>query len=311
VGTPAAAALAALVWVEHLAVPLSLDPIPGVAAMPEVYRALAGRPDVQVTAEVPASRFRLERFDALPMYLSTAHWRRTVEGFSGYFPPTYTFTKWRLFHFPSEESVSFLERFGVDTVIVRPEGLAAVAAVPAPRWTVEGPFAGGHRLLRLRSAPSPAFPPPPEPGAGLVEIPRGEWRVQASSPGAVLAVDGDPRTAWLDPVQEKGHFFRVGFPRPVTLSRISVGAGDPYQFPMRLRVLLHDPDGTWREAAVDEGPAYDRLFGGLLHRPAQATLDLDVPARPVLGFRLRIPETDPFRMPWALPEVRAYGPRSP
>lgn len=308
VGTAAAASLAALVWVEHLAVPLSLDAIPGVAAAPEVYRALAARPDVTVVAEVPAARFRLERFDALPMYLSTAHWKRTVEGFSGYFPPTYAFTKWRLFHFPSEDSVAFLERFGVDTVIVRPDAPAALWEAGAARWTVEGPFAEGHRLLHLRAAPAPAFPPPAGRDPALVEIPRDGWRVQASSPGAALAVDDDPHTAWLDPIQEKGHFFRVGFPSPAVLSRISIGAGDPYRFPMRLRVLLQDAEGAWREVDVDERPAYDRLFAGLLHDPPRATLDLDVPAQTVLGFRLRIPETDPFWMPWALPEIRAYGP---
>jgi hypothetical protein len=309
-GQAVAAALALLVWVEHLAVPLYLDPLPGGRDVPQVYRRLAGRPETKVVAEVPAARHRLERFDALPMYFSTAHWKRTVEGFSGYFPPTYNFTKWRLFHFPAPESVSFLERLGVDTLVVRPEGMANLSGAPGDRWTVEGPFDGGHHVLRLVGASaSPRFPLPPEPTAGLAEIPRDAWRVQASSPDAGRAVDGDLQTAWTSPLQEKGQFYRVGLAEPALVSRISLSVVEPYEFPMRLRVMLQDPDGSWAETDIDEGAAYGNLFARLLHDPRRARLDLDIPPRRLSGFRLRIPETDPFWMPWSLAEIRAYGPR--
>ena len=54
------------------------------------------------------------------MWASLAHGKRTVQAHSGYFPPTYALLKWRLFHFPSDDSVDFLGRFGVDTAIVHP-----------------------------------------------------------------------------------------------------------------------------------------------------------------------------------------------
>lgn len=109
-GSLAVAALGALVLVEHLSIPQFLDELPGGRAIPEAYRWLATRDDVHVVAEIPATRNRLERFDARPMYYSTAHWKRIVEGFTSYFPPSYNFEKWRLFHFPDPESVAFLER---------------------------------------------------------------------------------------------------------------------------------------------------------------------------------------------------------
>ena len=62
------------------------------------------------------------------------------------------------------------------------------------------------------------------------------------------------------------------------------------------------------EVPFDEAAAYDRLFALLLHRPAAATLDLDLPPRTLGGFRLRIAATDPFAMPWTMAEVRAYAP---
>ncbi len=303
----AAGGLVLLLWVEHLAVPLHLDPLAGGGDIPEVYQRLARSAGVGVVAEVPAYRHRLERFDALPMYYSTAHWKRTVEGFSGYFPPTYNFTKWRLLHFPDPESVSFLERFGVDALVVHGDPRPLVEA-GGGRWTLEGPFAGGQSLLRLRHASQgPSFEVPrPLP---VAEIPRAGWKVQASSPGAERAIDGDPETAWSTPEkQTKGEFYRVRLPTPQVVSRISVAVRAPYEFPLRLRLMLQDPDETWAEVELDEGAAYDALFARLLRRPLEASLDLDIPPRVVAGFRLRIAETDPFWMPWTMAEIRAYGP---
>jgi hypothetical protein len=302
------AALGTLALLEHLSIPQSLDALAGGRAIPEVYRWLATRDDVHVVAELPAARNRLERFDALPMYYSTAHWKRIVEGFTSYFPPSYNFEKWRLFHFPDPESVAFLERFGVDTLVVRPEGAPLLAG--AGRWRIEHVFPDGHQVVRLAAARAPDFPIPSPTGADLVELGRAGWDVQGSSPGAGRAVDGDVSTSWATPVRQgKGEFFRVRFPRAVTVARISIGVADPYEFPMRLKLVGEDEQGTWTEIPFDEAAAYDRLFGLLLHRPREASLDLDIPVRTLRGFRLRIAETDPFAMPWTMAELRAYGPR--
>ncbi|HUG54997.1 MAG TPA: hypothetical protein VMR21_15405 [Vicinamibacteria bacterium] len=309
VGKAGTAGLVLLLWLEHLAVPLYLDPLAGGAAIPEVYRRLAER-DVQAVAEVPAHRHRLERFDALPMYYSTAHWKRTVEGFSGYFPPTYNFAKWRLWHFPAPESVAFAERFGIDAIVVRPEGLPRVFASLPPGWTIDGPFAGGHHLLLRpgtgaadvldRAGPSPLR---------REEIPRLGWRVQASSPGAAHAVDGDVETSWGTPQkQTKGEFYRVAFPDPLVVSRISIAVRRPYEFPMRLRLIGFSPEGAAADIPFDETASYDRLFMLLRRRPREASLDLDFAPRALSGFRLRIAETDPFFMPWTMAELRAYRP---
>ena len=79
---------------------------------------------------------------------------------------------------------------------------------------------------------------------------------------------------------------------------------------MRLKLVVEDEQGIWAEIPFDEVAAYDRLFGLLLHRPREASLDLDIPARPLGGFRLRIADTDAFAMPWTMAEIRAYAPRS-
>ena len=307
-GRTGLALVALLIFLEHFSAPLELSPLPTGSQVPEVYRWLARQGDVRVVAEVPAARYKMERSDALPMYLSTVHWKRTLQGFTGYFPPAYHFIRWRLCHFPSPESVRFLERLGVDTVVVSPtdEGVPAWA-VPDPRWRMKGPFPGGHVVLRLPAGSGPQ-PAPPEEDTGLIEIPRQGWDVQASFPDAPRAIDGNPATAWTswEEPQTKGHFYRIGFGRTVSVARVSLAVAPSHRFPMRVRLVGETEQGERVELPFDEERAYDRLFAQLLQQPRRAALDIDIAPRPLRGLRIRIADSDPFLMPWVLPEVRVY-----
>jgi hypothetical protein len=91
----------------------------------------------------------------------------------------------------------------------------------------------------------------------------------------------------------------------VRVARVSLATRGE-DFPMQVRLLGETPDQGWTEIPFDQGRAFDGLFAQLLHRPLEASLDLDLTPRPLLGLRIRIAETDAFAMPWALPEVRVY-----
>lgn len=296
-------------FLEHLSIPLPLVPIATGDAIPAVHRWLGRQPDVHVVAEVPSARYLMERLDAEPMYLSTAHWKRTVQGFTGYFPPAYHFARWRLFHFPSPESLDFLERFGVDAVVVHPAAGGAPPTLPASLRT-EGPFPGGHVVVRLPGGGVPTFELTPAAPVGPALDPTG-WTLQASHPGARLAVDGDPRTTWGTgkAAQQRGDFYRIGFPRPTEVARVELAVARGEEFPMRVKLLGEDPVGGWQEVPFDEKAAYDRLIALLLRQPRAAALPIDLsPPRTLTGLRLRVEETDPFAMPWNVPELRVYGP---
>jgi hypothetical protein len=71
---------------------------------------------------------------------------------------------------------------------------------------------------------------------------------------------------------------------------------------------MAEVDDDWVELPYDSAAAYDDLFSALLHRPRDAWLHVDVEPRRVSAIRLRLTETDPFWMPWTLPEVRVYAP---
>ena len=299
----------ALLFLEHLSAPLVLEPLPAAARAPEVYHWLAAQDDVRVVAEVPSSRYWMERSDALPMYLSTVHWKRTPQGFTGYFPPASNFVRWRLFHFPEPESVDFLRTLGVDTVVV------SIADGPLPGWAHEsadwsfvGPFREGDAVLRLRGVQRRAYGAvTADPADGLEPLDPASWRVFASYPHAGWARDRRPETAWTTgDAAQANDYYGVLFPQPTPLARISVDVRDPFEFPTRLELLGRTADGATITIPYDTRAAYDALFATLLHRPREASLDLDVETPPLKELRLRISGTDPFLLPWTMAELRLY-----
>lgn len=306
--------LAAFVLVEHLAVPQFLDHIPSGSQVPAVYRWLGDQTDVHVVAEVPLRGiYWLERFEADLMYLSIFHWKRIPQGYTSYFPPIHNYVRWRLHRFPDPASVSFLERFGVDTVVVAP-GASWPLDAANPRWTLVASFEDGYRVLRLDQAhDGVAFEPPAPAHVGLRELSRGQWHVRASSANEEAAIDGDPDTTWATKTrQEVGEYFRIRLEDIETVSRVTIEITPPYEFPVGLKLRGRPTaEDHWEEIDYDEAGAYDRLFASLLHDPAHARLELDFEPQALHSIRLQITEPDSFGMPWTMSEVRVFAPVSP
>jgi hypothetical protein len=303
--------LGILVFAEHLSIPLELQSIPTGGDIPQVYRWLAKEDDVSVLAQVPATRYWTWRMDVDSMYFSTVHWKRTVQGFTGFMPPTTNFIRWRLFHFPGDESVAFLEKLGVDTVVVSPSEMESWN-LDDPRWSLVGPFPEGHIVLRLKNSKGLRFGPPERGDTELIELDPSEWRTNASSPGAQLARDRDVDTAWSTvDMQSEHHFYAIRFPEPTAPARISMEIGRPYQFPTRFQVLGLIGGDQWVDIPFDRHASFDRFFAELLHQPFRASLDIDLDAPRVREIRIRVTETDPFEMPWTMSEIRAFLRKTP
>ena len=304
-GASAAGGLVLLIFLEHLSLPRELSPLPVDGQIADVYRWLASRQDIHVVAEVPASRCFMERADALPMYLSTVHWKRTVQGYTSYFPPSYNFIKWRLYHLPAPQSLRFLDRFGVDAVVIAPQNGAPpewVRRVEAGR--LEGPFASGYSVLRLPQAR--LEPPAPASDAGFRELDRRGWDIAASTPGARRAVDGRSETAWTTEWAAEGKdFFRVQFKQPARVARVAMEVGPSGEFPVRLK-LSGLAAGGWTPLEFDAEAAYDQLFASLLAEPRRARMLLELAGEPVRGLNLEIAGADGYGMPWTISELRVY-----
>lgn len=289
---------------EHLSVPQFLDEMPPLSQSRDVYAAVRELPAGAVVAEVPAARYRMERRDAILMFHSIAHGKRTVEGFTGYFPPLYTLAKWHLFNFPSARSLKFLSDLGVTAIVDRSN-----QPLP-PEVSILGSF-GDARLLGLpRRAPGSfmddSFPSRP---VGE-EIARDGWEIRLPDKSAEATVlrDDDPRTTWSTAEgQTRAAFVRVRFKARERLARIRLFLPPPAEFPISFRVEgLVDTEERSPILAYDADWAFMSLARSLWKTPRTAFMDIDIDPAMVSGFRIRVIEDDPFRLPITISEVRAY-----
>ena len=89
---------------------------------PAIVTWLATQPGPFVVAEVPVPRASnggaFERFQTAAMLHSTAHWQKTIHGYSGIQPPLSGRVFDELNTFPDARSVATLRDFGVTTVVV-------------------------------------------------------------------------------------------------------------------------------------------------------------------------------------------------
>lgn len=120
VQTALAVAVPVLLLVEFAVIPLGA--VPYDASVPAADRWLAGRPAPFVVAEVPVVSARDEAMansrQSIYMIHSTAHWQKTVHGYSGFEPPRHTAAYRELLQFPDPASLQRVQQLGVDYVVV-------------------------------------------------------------------------------------------------------------------------------------------------------------------------------------------------
>lgn len=111
-----AGVIGACLMLEYWVAPLKLIAYPNTA--PPLYTWLAGQPR-GVVAELPLSPpDLLPGTDPRYAYLSTFHWMPMINGYSGYYPPSYLDRVHRLRHFPEDPTTHILQAAGVRYVIV-------------------------------------------------------------------------------------------------------------------------------------------------------------------------------------------------
>ena len=118
-----AIAIGALLVAEFAAAPLDTDAY--VVERPAIDRWLDGQPKPFAVAEVPLANPRRlgpwERRHTEYMLHATAHWQKTVEGYSGLRPPLHTKLYEQLTTFPDEPSLRALGDLGVAYVVIHTE----------------------------------------------------------------------------------------------------------------------------------------------------------------------------------------------
>lgn len=103
-----------IIVVESLYIPVPINTIPTGQEIPEVYKWLANETGDFAMVELPMGLFNDTRY----MFYSTYHWKKLVNGYSGFVPDYYSGTMKELLSFPSHESINLLKNLEVKYVVV-------------------------------------------------------------------------------------------------------------------------------------------------------------------------------------------------
>lgn len=262
----------------------SLLPAPSLATAPPVYRWLAERTEPGAVVELPIGSPLL---DAMYQLRSTTHWRRIVNGVSG-FTPTMSFFRGFLFQFPNGRTLRLLSDIGVRWVVVHPADMAEIqrgslcdlAPLAAAPWA----------FVVHRDAESCVFQihggPPPKTWPDHI-VPLDGATVTASDPDGVEAVlDGRLETHWaieVDPRREA--WLQLDLQEPHTIARIVLQLGSHFGDYMRLWRVETSLDGTTWTVAATESNGVPPL-AAMRKDPTHLTQELRLPF--VLARHVRI-----------------------
>lgn len=255
-----------LTAVEYRAAPVFVSPVRKEPA--PIYRWLREAPAGATVLELPIA----PNFDAEYVFRSTAHWKRLVNGVSGYYPPHYD----RLFRLGSERPIP--TRFwaevpeGTGLVILHAEGATREAVIPFTRLVGEARRGGRLELIGdfphddgvdfvFRLVSSPRLPIP-VPGRNREEALE-RFAAAEANPGAILAKP----------------FGVLDFPRE--------GARIPPKS-TAYGWALDDSGIDEIRVTVDDGPSARALTGG--PRPDVAKRFPRFPEAHSSGFGLRLPD---------------------
>jgi len=306
-----AVGIPSLLLVEYFSAPIPTTRVPTLDELPPVYRWLAqdpgGGPILELPLTFPGPRKNLP--EIVRVYASTTHWRRMINGYSGYLPHVYREMRKRWDLLGPAQVVADARSLGVQQVLVDADQFL------------------GDGLQNLRAALSEMVPP----AVKITEIDGVEvwgiadsrgtrasdgwnrkrtfsssiWRVNAPTHPelAELAIDGDPSTKWRCEPQQPSQTFTVDLGSIQRVRAVELVHGrNRNAFPRGLLVELSTAADRWQVVAERR---FDRLPIEAFLRPLEFPLIVDF--EPAEARYLRLTDTSPHdKASWLIGEIKIW-----
>lgn len=304
-------AIPMVVLVEYFSAPVPTTPVPSRRELPAVYGWLAQDPGGGPILELPLPYQEPRRNlpEIARVYASTIHWRRMLNGYSGYLPPVNREIRKRWNLVGPRQVVADAKALGVEQVLLhtqdfRTDGLQesrdALLALDPPAvkiadiegvevWEIEG--SGGITVLPDGNRDRP--------------LPTTGWRASATvqPEAAGLAIDGDPATSWSCESRPYGQVFTVDLGSQQTLNGFELTHGRNRElFPRRLIVELGNDQGVWRVVAEKQ---FEWLPIEAFLRPLEYPLVVRFEESSARYLRLTNAAPDQNR-PWLISEIAIW-----
>ncbi len=270
--------LTGIIALEYLAVPAAnITPVPTGDAIPPYVRWLAQQPpgtilELPMIASAPGAPL-----DLTTQYLSTYHWQRTPDGYSGFVPPLRGEIAYEMQFVPGERAISLLQALGVQYVIVHGDPIGAANDLQlAQQWGSDYVYRVAPRAPDASALTTRLYlPQPAAPNASYlayVIVQNRAARSFAIQPTDALRVDA----RWSD-----GTTQRVDVTLPLVTTSVSV---------VPVRLTAPPRAGTYRLDLRVSGSATGEwnLSGDVVVREGEPAHQVVLPARVALSAPLKL-----------------------
>jgi len=306
--------LATVVLLEYFSVPIPLSSVPLGREVPAIYAVVAALPAEATLVELPMpTRDNEEWRESWPVYYSIYHWKRLVNGYSGYSPPAYRVVREAMQEFPSKSAFDLLESLEVGYVLVRTRDFDAAKREDFFRRMLQhrqraDPVADADGFSLYKILPWYEAHRPAENPLRLVGDKR-LWTGRAGLNSVTVgrAFDGNPATFWTTGYpQQKGDFLTIDLGRVETFERIDLRLqSEPLDYPRNFSVEASPDGAAW--TPLDAGR---NSFPLLTKRTVEDFSAYKTIASRVPGearyLRITITESHPTRH-WSVAEVDLLG----
>jgi hypothetical protein len=247
------------ILVEYASFPLPLADVWGPNQVPGVYCWLGtngNESDVVLELPLPPINRGIALIECPRVYASTYHWKRLVNGYSGFYPRIYNELRRRWESFPLEQNLEEARSLGVRYLVIHikqryaPDGQAlASALLEFPNqvnlikqyegaWLFE--LVGWQNGLQTKSA------------QGLEVLPKGGWSATATVNvnTAMNALDGDMTTRWNSEPQKPGVAFELNLGRSEAVCGLRMKLGTSRNdYPRGYEIAVSSDGSKWEIVA--------------------------------------------------------------
>jgi hypothetical protein len=308
----AKAVVVLLILLEYASFPVPLQSVPVGKEIPEVYPWLARQPDDIVLIELPLPEE--EKYvgftEGLRVYHSAYHWKKMVNGYSGYFPPIYyeLCRRWR--DLPIRENIKDLRILGVNTILLHTSEIDGedIERIMA-EWKAVGDevqtvaIFGKDQVLKVK--PGTPLPSGTVQGTPAKPLIREGWTADSSVNRdlAALALDGSLATRWESGPQKSGVSFTLDLGKRQPVQGISLKLGKSHSDYPRGYIVEISPDGVrWEQTAAQEKTVIPILA---YMKPKDLSVDVFFDRKDARYIRITDTGEDPLYY-WSIHEIEVY-----
>jgi hypothetical protein len=311
--TAAPLVLGGLLLADFLSVPIPLAQMDWPGRVPAIYSTVKALPEGAALVELPIPpRGQAKSREALYIYYSAYHWKKLVNGYSGYIPPGYTIIGEALQSFPSTPTFKLLRDLEVGYVLVHTEWFmsgegkrvkAELGKFPGQVDLVTA--ADGDYLYQLVAQPKQE-----QKEGALVEVgDKRKWTASSNceSGKTSLASDGDPETGWsTGRPQRDGDFFLLDLGESLRVQELDLSLNKkPLDYPRGYR-LEGSEDGRAWQLLSENSFYFPGLTAGMIEDYSRYRVEISFEPSSVRYLRLTSTLEHKSR-PWSIQEIACRG----